>query len=270
MNPAPKQDFNGEARREWPINDLSFMKTVIEKGQAGILKELLAQGADPGTELPGGVTSLMCAVTLGEKEIVEVLTSDPRIAGVLNQKSVSFGRRTPLHMAVLYRRGDIAKVLVEAGAHINVQDEYGRSPLHYAAQLGLSHLVKMLAEAGADLNKVTDREGQTPLFDALCCEGPVFTQLIALGANPLAVDHNKKSIVHMAAQYDRPDAVEIAFRHGADLNAVNQDGHTPYDLAEWHRCPKVKQKITELLAEKGEKPKLTPGKNFNWGGGTFV
>jgi ankyrin repeat protein len=71
---------------------------------------------------------------------------------------------TSLHLAVLSDRGKIAQFLIEKHANLNAKakDEHGGTPLHWAAVLGRIKMARILITAGADVN-VRDNNGYTPL-----------------------------------------------------------------------------------------------------------
>ena len=57
---------------------------------------------------------------------------------------------------------EVAKLLVEAGANVNLACEHGRTPLHMAAAWGQLDVVQFLVEAGAKTD-CPNSLGQTPL-----------------------------------------------------------------------------------------------------------
>ena len=59
-----------------------------------------------------------------------------------------------------------ARLLIGAGALVNIRDENGMTPLHYAVRNGYAECAEVLLKAGADAN-ATNRAGQTPLAMAL-------------------------------------------------------------------------------------------------------
>ena len=71
---------------------------------------------------------------------------------------------SPLHLAVLFEYENIASLLLNNGADINIRakDEPGGTPLNWAVWVGNSQMVKFLVEAGADVN-APDKNGYTPL-----------------------------------------------------------------------------------------------------------
>ncbi|MDF3078579.1 MAG: hypothetical protein K0S09_2468 [Sphingobacteriaceae bacterium] len=58
----------------------------------------------------------------------------------------------PLHSAVAANNTDITKILLEAGAEVNVAQASGTTPLHSAAQNGNIEILINLLEAGANVN----------------------------------------------------------------------------------------------------------------------
>jgi len=86
----------------------------------------------------------------------------------LNEKD-PFGGSSPLITASLFDKKDIAKMLIDAGADVNFQNNDGSTALHVAAFFCRPEIVKMLLDKGADKtikNKFgsTAYESVTPPF----------------------------------------------------------------------------------------------------------
>lgn len=93
-----------------------------------------------------GFTPLSLAAYFGNEDIVRILLlsgADPNIPSK-NGFSVY-----PIHSAVASNYTMIAKMLLEAGADINVVQKSGATPLHSAAHNGNIELLIVLLEAGA-------------------------------------------------------------------------------------------------------------------------
>ncbi|MCZ6470247.1 MAG: ankyrin repeat domain-containing protein, partial [Gammaproteobacteria bacterium] len=76
--------------------------------------------------------------------------------------SRSFRYGSALHLAIREGYVDIAKLLLDRGAEVDVLDPNDFTPLHNAAWNGNLDLVKLLLDAGADINAST-YDGDTPL-----------------------------------------------------------------------------------------------------------
>jgi len=59
---------------------------------------------------------------------------------------------TPLHVAVKLNRVELVKILISAGANVNVADgKSGHTPLHLAAESGQLDVVELLLAKRADI-----------------------------------------------------------------------------------------------------------------------
>lgn len=67
-----------------------------------------------------------------------------------------------IFMALLLGHTIVARLLVEAGADLDVADDKGRTPLHWAAKAGDADLILTMIKGNADILAV-DYEGNTPL-----------------------------------------------------------------------------------------------------------
>jgi len=77
----------------------------------------------------------------------------------LNEKD-PFGGSSPLISAAVFGKPDMAKMLIDAGADINFQNNDGSTALHTAAFFCHPDIVKMLLDKGAD-KSVVNKFGAT-------------------------------------------------------------------------------------------------------------
>ena len=92
-------------------------------------------------------------------------------------------RNTPLNRAI--RKNDTQKAtrLIELGAEIDLQNDYGLTPLHWAVHHYNISVIRSLIEAGADVNKKSI-QGNTPLHFATDRSADETIQLlVAAGAD---------------------------------------------------------------------------------------
>ena len=61
-------------------------------------------------------------------------------------------RRTPLHSATAGGHTEIAELLIDIGADVNANEDYGLTPLHLAAKYGHREVAELLIAKGADMN----------------------------------------------------------------------------------------------------------------------
>ena len=110
-----------------------------------------------------GFTPLGLASYFGHEDVVRFLLlkgADPNI------HSRNGFNVYPIHSAVSSDYNMVSKMLIEAGADVNVVQMSGVTPLHSAAHNGNIDLIIVLLEAGANVSSKTE-EGKTPADKAL-------------------------------------------------------------------------------------------------------
>jgi ankyrin repeat protein len=96
-----------------------------------------------------GFTPLGLACYFGQYEIARYLVTK---GADVNLPSNNGFHVYPIHSAVAGDFTDIAALLIEAGANVNVKQQAGATPLHSAAQNGNIDMLILLLEAGAEVN----------------------------------------------------------------------------------------------------------------------
>lgn len=79
------------------------------------------------------------------------------VRGFLNQgmnvnNKVGAGISTPIGLAAQFGHTDIVRLLIRAGANVNIRDINGWTPLMWAATKGYLEIVRLLIQAGANVN----------------------------------------------------------------------------------------------------------------------
>jgi hypothetical protein len=124
------------------------------KGYLFFAKMLVNEGADVNSAARKGWTPLMEASSEpGKAEIVRLLL----ISGALADLRKSDGQ-SALHIAVSSDDFASVRILLQARANINLQDSRGRTPVYYVTGF---EIAKLLVEKGARLN-VVDRNRHSP------------------------------------------------------------------------------------------------------------
>lgn len=149
-----------------------------------------------------GMTALDWAATREHWHIFrQLLAKGAPVTGI------GFDGGTVLHRVCHYDRPDMVQLLLDAGADITVQNQWGRAPLHVAARRGCRQTAELLLSRGADLDAAT-REGWTPLHVAYRSGQPELVELLlSAGADPERRDSAGLRPVDHAFQ--RPAAVSI-------------------------------------------------------------
>jgi ankyrin repeat protein len=140
----------------------------------------------------------------------ECLDDDPSRTG-----SRSADGYTALHFAAFFAKPEAARILLEAGAPVDVvaDNEMRVQPLHSAAAGRQIEICRLLLAAGADIN-ARQAGGFTPL--------------------------------HEAAQNGDPEMVELFLSAGADPGATTDDGRSAAQIAEAAAHPDVARRLLEV------------------------
>ena len=180
---------------------------AVISGELKRVKSKLKEGFDQSHTLPDGDTALHVAAICGLPEIVSCL-----IQNSSDVNSVERERFSPLHFAVTSNfrfreycpvepdtssRLECCRLLIAAGANLDIRGGIGQTPLHLAVQSQDLPVIELLLDHGASVT-VRDRDGCTPLHYACNCAKPdVFEVLLRFGANPQAKTKDGKRVIEL-------------------------------------------------------------------------
>ncbi len=102
-----------------------------------------------------GFTALTIACYSGNIEVATLLAQH------VDNINVNSDVGTPLMAAVFKNNIDIAKMLLDLGADVNIVDPKGTSALHYGVRFSNIDLIELLVDYGADI-KLKDNKGFSP------------------------------------------------------------------------------------------------------------
>jgi ankyrin repeat protein len=115
-----------------------------------------ADGAKAASKAEAPEVDIHTAVLTGNKEALKQHIA----AGTdINEKD-PFGGSSPLISASLFGKTDEAKILIDAGADINFQNNDGSTALHTASFFCRPEIVRLLLDKGAD-KTITNKFGAT-------------------------------------------------------------------------------------------------------------
>uniref|UniRef100_A0A672SJH4 Nuclear factor NF-kappa-B p100 subunit-like n=1 Tax=Sinocyclocheilus grahami TaxID=75366 RepID=A0A672SJH4_SINGR len=177
LNNTPQQKFINKLNN---LNQAPLHLAVITK-QAKLVEMLIKTGADPSLQDQEGRTALHLAAHTGDEAILRVILGllGERHAHLIN--SADFSGQYPIHLAVKKDGEHCLRLLVEAGARINMPEQKsGCTALHLAVRDNLLKLAcYLITELKADVNACT-YGGNSPLhFAASQGSPPLCSMLIA-------------------------------------------------------------------------------------------
>ena len=161
--------------------------------------------------------TLISAASMGNTHCVRRLLA----TGMVDVNAAKWGE--PVHR-------EVAKLLIESGADLNVPDRNGRTPLHWCIKLGNEEVSNLLVEAGAELN-LADRHGVTPLHEVALSGSTMVAQLlIDCDADLNVTDNDLRTPLHHSSMWGEAHHEEVAkllIASGAELNVADRHENTP-------------------------------------------
>ena len=180
---------------------------AIRNDELPRVQELLMRGVEPNWPDANGDPAIVVALKFDAKNVALFLARHPKTQV---QARNPFGE-TPLMMAAIQNRLDVAEVLLARGAEVN---QPGWTALHYAATRGHTAMMRLLLEHNAYIDAEAPN-GNTPLM--------------------------------MAAQFAPPLATKLLLEEGADPNLRNNLDRTALDLAQLRDNPQAAYYIRAFI-----------------------
>ncbi|CZR40857.1 uncharacterized protein FPRO_10445 [Fusarium proliferatum ET1] len=232
---------------------------------------LLDHGADYNNFDYLGETALHKAAENGRVTVVERLLG---LGDLADKRTIS--GRTPLHVA---SNTDVIRALLAAGSNVNAINDDGWTPLHYAAQRGNPEGIELLLRYGANAHART-KDGRTALHLALEVRisfdrdilrtvnllldsgidanvkdskglTPLHTACLPYNPNVLGQSTEKRSSsLHACLSYG-VKIVGMLIDKGADVNALDNKGTSPFQMVTRRRVCQATIDIVSLLINHG-------------------
>ena len=273
---------------------------AVRAGHLDMTRLLVAAGASPEETLFDGTSALVLATRNGHYELGAYLLdagADPNAddQGWTALHEIKWTRRPNLGFnnpppLVTGSTSDLefVRTLAAHGADLdarmtkepnnlyrNVLNRIGSTPFLLAAKAADVELMRLLVELGAD-PLLPNEDGTTPLMVAAGVgiwavgESPGTNEealaavryALALGGGVTTVDDNGDTALHGAVLRGSEPLVRFLLAHGADLEAANEKGWTPYRIAKgvfYSNTGKRWPEMEKLLLELGADPASATG-----------
>ncbi|KAJ4461436.1 putative ankyrin repeat protein [Paratrimastix pyriformis] len=189
-------------------------------------------------------TPLHFAAQAGERIVIEALLA--KKSAIAKDK---YGL-TPLHRAARNGHAEACRLLLAAGATLDVTNVDGETPLFAAVSSDSREVVQLFLESGAQIGPV-NVDGETPLHHA-CFWGRDENALLLVvrGASVDAPDGHGQTPIMQAVRQGHNAAVETMIRCGARLDALDGNGETPLH----HACRAGQAEVARTLLANGANP----------------
>jgi len=217
----------------------SAVLASCENGHVDVLEALIERDVDLFPNYRNQSDgALILAVKGKHEDVVRVLLNN----GV-HVEAESSDRKTALTIAIKEGFFDIAALLIERGADVNVPaPSDGHTPLMYAVREGYLCIAEMLLQSGARLEEKCERGRTALMFAALYDRAIIAEKLIESGADIHTRSYSHKTAIHYAVDARNDSVVRILEANGAVYQPINRMSRT---LA---RCEKHVAAILKLVA----------------------
>lgn len=188
-------------------------------GSIGIVKSLLAYGADVNKHGGDYGTALQAAAMQGHEDIIRMLLDHG--AQVNTEPSGRYG--SALQAACLSQNSDAVELLISHGADVNSPGgEYG-SPIMAAADEGMQINLEILVKNGANVNVKDVRDEHPPLLvQAGYTLGKESLELLLdHGAEIEGADDDGTTVLISVADSGDKESLEMLLQRGANIRAVS-------------------------------------------------
>ncbi len=195
----------GSCRTEEDLNQ--SLAEAIENGDPGRVEQLLQQGADINY-MPDdafGFSPLHMAAVYGRPEIIKLLAANNADPALFDKNGY-----TVVHAAVNYKQMECLEAFVPIGVPLDVRGRLcGCPPLFYAVVDNQAEMVELLLANGCDAGFVTE-EGDSLLHKAAFYGfAETCGVLMAAGADPLQENDAGETAVDVALKFDEKECLQI-------------------------------------------------------------
>jgi ankyrin repeat protein len=215
-------------------NGVTLLYLVSQNRHLEAVKLLIAkENIEVDKTTPDKATPLFMVVFKGYAEIADLLIN----AGA--NVNITYEGKTPLHLAIQKGYAAMVDLLIKARADVNIMYK-GKTPLHLAIQKGNVAMVDLLIKAGADVSETYN--GVTLLYIACQKEGcvKIVELLTAAEADPNQVEEGKIPPLYIVCQNGGVEKANLLIKAGARVDEA-YDGVTPLFIA-------VQNGDTEMVA----------------------
>jgi uncharacterized protein len=209
-----------DATTDWLAKDGSKLRADYQNdlNALDLTRVLLEAGGDPNADFEGqNHSTSMCCDTVASG--------------------------TPFYRAAVAADVEALKLLIEYGADVEwtpqaKDDDAPRGPGSNAGKSPLTAAMNGGKGVGMAGGPGDIREGEDPPFREIADRKPAHAMAVLLeaGADPNRQTARGSTLLHDAARARMMDVIEVLAAHGAQLDALNEDGLTALDVAEGRRA----------------------------------
>jgi len=236
---------------------LTLLHRAVQRGDLESTTELITNGADINAHR-GRNNSGMEETVL----YLAIISANPAIVALLLQKGANvdafssddWEKKTALHACALRNSLELAEMLLEGGAKVDLPDYHSKTALYHAATKDHAAMASLLLDAGADIEKKAAYEIR-PLGAAIQAGSlSVVRLLLEAGADVHAQtkEYKDNSCLHAAlsAPANTIGMLALLIGRGAGVDVMDKQGWTPMHTA----ASKGDVEACQMLLDAGADP----------------
>lgn len=170
-----------------------------------------------------GRTSLLYSISQDYKDIAKLLIEINADINIPDK----LNKMSCLHYAIMNKNLDVISSLLRRHIDLSLRDDQGRTALHYSVFLGDWNIALQLIEAGSDIFTRTKQEVSLLHTVAIHGDNNFIEELINRGVKVNTYDHLENTPLHYAALYDNAFTIYYLVKKGANIDYSNSEGETP-------------------------------------------
>lgn len=238
---------------------------ACETGRIEVVEYLISRKADSTARDADGNTPLAAAVIFKKFDVMRLLVTAGADVACLytGDKSCFFGAA---------KSGDLEnmEVLVGLGVPVDASDSSNQTALYLACVDNRANIVQYLLSKGANMNIQSISRGWTALIFA-CANGrtEIAKMLIEAGADWKLPSHSGSLPIHAASSHGHTEIVSALAKVGADLSAKAGDGDLPIHTAACQGYEKMLSLLVRFGVDvnavdgSGNTPLITASRNIS-------
>ncbi|XP_059167490.1 ankyrin repeat domain-containing protein 50-like [Physella acuta] len=197
-------------------NGWTPLLVAVKNANVAVVRLLLQAGADVNWTNRKGQSALLFAVHNVDLEVVELLL---QCQADVDQAHVGDGT-TALYFAARSGSASLVRMLIRAGANVNLANSEGVTALMKASDRGYYDTVRLLLNEKADV-KLVSRQGWDALMYASCEGHGKILELLLKNCDSI-----NKEALFIASQNGRTECVKLLLKYGYGVNVANDEGNT--------------------------------------------
>uniref|UniRef100_A0A6G1S7Z7 Kinase D-interacting substrate n=1 Tax=Aceria tosichella TaxID=561515 RepID=A0A6G1S7Z7_9ACAR len=212
---------------------------ACRKGHNEVVECLLQAGANVNATGMFGWSALLTTVRGNYLETTKILLRHECV----NVNTCDSQRLSPLMIASKDGLVDIAKLLIEKDAFVNLSDRYGHTALIHATKSGHVEIVEVLIKAKADIDHIGFDKKSATFWSVEKGYIEVTRALLKMNPNLEIITNEGETCLIRAVKLRRYDIISLLLNHGAKVSATDKYGDTVL-----HTAVRMQSKtIVELL-----------------------